>query len=208
MRATVSKQDVLRGWIHHHAPAPTRARRLPAPQVCLDLGDDRRGIDSTPLVAALALPADTLVAPLRVAWLPSQEDIDSGPRLRDLIFGDPRHPGACARPQNSRASARAHAPAARANRIPWPICARALSSGHNTDNGDAQRDFADFVARQAVVVLDLAERRLQGGRYKVPRHVAASLMASRGYNEALDALAAQTRHAQGAADEGSGRLHG
>ena len=43
---------------------------------------------------ALALPADTLVAPLRVAWLPSQEAIDSGPRLRDLVFGDPRHPGA------------------------------------------------------------------------------------------------------------------
>ena len=41
-------------------------------------------------------------------------------------------------------------------------------------------------------MLDLAERRLQGGRYKVPRQVAASLMASRGYNEALDRLAAET----------------
>ena len=59
---------------------------------------------------------------------------------------------------------------------------------HNVESGDAQREFADFVARQAVVVLDLAERRLQGGRYKVPRHVAASLMASSAYNEALDEL--------------------
>ena len=60
----------MAGWIKHHAQGDN-AEALQAPQVCLDLGDDRRGIDSTPLVAALALPADTLVAPLRVAWLPS-----------------------------------------------------------------------------------------------------------------------------------------
>ena len=59
---------------------------------------------------------------------------------------------------------------------------------HKMDNGDTQRDFADFVARQASVVLDLAERRLQGGRYKVPRHVAANLLASSSYNEALNKL--------------------
>jgi len=63
---------------------------------------------------------------------------------------------------------------------------------HNSESGDIERNFADFVARQAVVVLDLAERRLQGGRYKVPRHVAASLMASSSYNKALDELAAAT----------------
>ncbi|MGY8860642.1 MAG: 1-acyl-sn-glycerol-3-phosphate acyltransferase, partial [Pseudomonadales bacterium] len=34
----------------------------------------------------------------------------------------------------------------------------------------------------------LAERRLQGGRYKVPRHVAANLLASSSYNEALNNL--------------------
>ena len=60
------------------------------------------------------------------------------------------------------------------------------------DNSDMQRDFADFVARQASVVLDLAERRLQGGRYKVPRHVAANLMASNSYNDALDTLSAES----------------
>ena len=59
---------------------------------------------------------------------------------------------------------------------------------HKMDNGDTQQDFADFVARQASVVLDLAERRLQGGRYKVPRHVAANLLASSSYNEALNKL--------------------
>ncbi|MBK6511644.1 MAG: hypothetical protein IPG06_20895 [Haliea sp.] len=41
-----------------------------------------------------------------------------------------------------------------------------FEQGHEAQNSDAAREFADFVARQAVVVLDLAERRLQGSRYK------------------------------------------
>jgi len=183
------EEKLLDGWIRHHTGS--RGTTALAAQVCLDLGDDRQGIDTTALITALALPADTLVAPLRVAWLPSQEAIDSGPRLRDLILGDPRHPRAArGRKILQKAPERMHLlqgkPDSLAN-----LRAR-FAQGANAQNGDAQRDFADFVARQAVVVLDLAERRLQGGRYKVPRQVAASLMASRGYNEALDQLAAQT----------------
>ncbi len=183
------EQDVLRGWVQHHAPSGDNV--FNAPHVCLDLGDDRRGIDATPLVTALALPEDTLVAPLRVAWVPSQEAIHSGPRLRDLLFGDPRHPKAWrGRKILKTAPERMHLLMGEPDTVA-NLRAR-FGRGHNVAEGDARRDFADFVARQAVVVLDLAERRLQGGRYKVPRQVAASLMASRGYNDALDTLAAQT----------------
>ena len=183
------ERDTLAGWLKHY-PQGNNAEG-PPPQICLDLGDDRRGIDSTPLVAALTLPPDTLVAPLRVAWLPSDADINSGPRLRDLVFGDPRHPGARrGRTILKNAPERMHlltgTPDSVAN-----LRAR-FEQLHQTEDSDTRRDFADFVARQAVLVLDLAERRLQGGRYKVPRHVAASLKASRAYNEALDRLAAET----------------
>ena len=183
------ERDILEGWLQHYPQDDTAPSR--APQVCLNLGDDRRGIDSMPLVAALALPPETLVAPLRIAWLPSDADINSGPRLRDLVFGDPRHPGARrGRTILKNAPERMHlltgTPDSVAN-----LRAR-FEQLHQTEGGDTQRDFADFVARQAVLVLDLAERRLQGGRYKVPRHVAASLKASRAYNEALDRLAVET----------------
>ena len=40
-------------------------------------------------------------------------------------------------------------------------------------------------------MLDIAERRLQGGRYKVPRYVAESLSANRSFNEALQEIAAE-----------------
>ena len=86
------EQDLLKQWIHHHTPSGKE--EFKTPHVCLDLGDYRKSFDSGQLVMALALPDDTLVAPLRVAWLPSADDINSGPRLRNLVFGDPRHPGA------------------------------------------------------------------------------------------------------------------
>lgn len=180
------EEDVLGGWIRHHAPSDSAI-----PQVCLNLGDDGRGFNSAPLVEALSLPGETQVVPLRVAWVPSQADIDSGPRLRDLILGDPRHPSASRGRKILRtAPERMHLLQGEPDSIA-NLRAR-FEQGFNTRTGDAQRDFADFVARQAVVVLDLAERRLQGGRYKVPRHVANNLLASRGFNEAVDALAAQT----------------
>ena len=183
------EQDLLKEWIHHNTQSGSD--EFQAPQVCLDLGDDRKGIDSAQLVMALALPADTLVTPLRVAWLPSQEAINSGPRLRDLVFGDPRHPSAGrGRKILDQSPDRMHllsgTPDSVAN-----LRAR-FEQHHRVDDEEAQRDFADFVARQAVVVLDLAERRLQGGRYKVPRHVAASLKANTGYNDALDKISEAT----------------
>ena len=181
------EQDLLKGWIEHHRESGGTA----AQTVCVDLSDDHRSIDSVLLVNALTLPIDTVVAPLRIAWLPSQESIHSGPRLRDLIFGDPRHPN----PRRGRkilktAPQRMHLLSGKPDSVA-NLRAR-FELHHKIDNDDSQRDFADFVARQASVVLDLAERRLQGGRYKVPRYVAANLMASSSYNEALDTLSAES----------------
>ena len=181
------EQDLLKGWIEHHRQPEGAAVQT----VCVDLRDDHRSLDSALLVTALALPADTVVAPVRIAWLPSQESIYSGPRLRDLIFGDPRHPN----PRRGRkilktAPQRMHLLSGKPDSVA-NLQAR-FELHHKTDDGDTQRDFADFVARQASVVLDLAERRLQGGRYKVPRHVAANLMASSSYNDALDTLSAES----------------
>ena len=161
-------------------------------QVNLDLGDDRKGIDSAQLVMALGLPANTLIAPLRVAWLPSKEDINSGPRLRNLVFGDPRHPNARrGRKILQEAPERMHLIAGTPDSV--SNLRERFETHHNLEEGSTQQqEFADFVARQAAIVLDLAERRLQGGRYKVPRHVAASLLADTPYNQAVERLARES----------------
>ena len=181
------ERDLLKGWIEHHGQPKISA----AQTVCINLSEDHRSIDSGPLVRALTLPPNTLVAPVRIAWLPSQQSIESGPRLRDLIFGDPRHPN----PRRGRkilktAPQRMHFLSGKPDSIANLHGRYALH--HQTDNDNTQQNFADFVARQASVVLDLAERRLQGGRYKVPRHVAANLLASSSYNYALESLSEES----------------
>ena len=184
------EEEILKAWIHHHTQSGNE--EFHTPQVSLNLDENRKGMDSDSLVMALGMPVDTLVAPLRIAWLPSKEAINSGPRLRDLLFGDPRHPGTRrARRILTRAPDRMHLIAGAPDSV--SNLRDRFESHHNLEEGiSQQREFANFVARQAAIVLDLAERRLQGGRYKVPRHVAANLLTDASYNEAVNRVARET----------------
>ena len=127
------ERDLLRQWIHHHRASGSE--EFEAPQVCLELGDDRKTIDTAQLIVALALPPDTLVAPLRVAWLPSQEDIDSGPGLRNLFFGGPRRPAPLPRDQSRPARARRPGPL----RAPAPLSERSRRPTQAPEVGEASR---------------------------------------------------------------------
>ncbi|MCB1677667.1 MAG: glycerol-3-phosphate 1-O-acyltransferase [Halioglobus sp.] len=200
------ERDILSQWVR--LCAADGGGQCDAPQVCLSLADDRRSFDSAQLSAALARSEDTLVAPLRIAWLPSPDELDTGPHLRNLLFGDPRHPGAHrARRILARSPQRMHLLAGAPDSV--ARLRRRFEHQHRARGEGAAPAFADFVAQQAALVLDMAERRLQGGRYKVPRHVADSLLTSPGYNAALQRLAAQTgrtrvdllREAQGYLEE-------
>ena len=59
------EQDILEKWVAHFAPADATSE-----QVVVVLGDDRKGIDSTFLKAALSTADAAIVAPLRMTWLP------------------------------------------------------------------------------------------------------------------------------------------
>ncbi len=182
-----TEEEVLRGWIAHHASRGSQT--FEAPQVCIDLKDERTGFDSGQLVVSLALPPDTLIAPLRLAWAPPEDDALSRGRLRYLVLGDPRKPS----PRGAKKILAEHperihllagTPDTMAN------LRQRFEAHHPVDDSASQEAFANFVARQASVVLDMAERQLKGGRYKVPRHVAATLMASQAYNQDVERLAA------------------
>ena len=181
------EEQLLQRWIQQHALAEGDRE---CNQLTLDLGDDRRGIDTRELRERLSLPDEVTIAPLRVAWTPPLAAINAGPQLRDLVLGDPRRPSARrARRIAEQEPERMHL-----------VCGEPDSLGnlrqryHHKYAQESSADstaFGTFVARQAAVVLDIAERRLQGGRYKVPRYVAESLRANRSYNEALEQLAKQ-----------------
>lgn len=178
------EEDILRQWVAQHARQDGREYR----QICLSLADDRDGVDSAPLVSDLATAAETTVAPLRITWLPSEEAINSGPRLRDFLFGDPRRPNPKRGKQIlEKSPSRMHLI------IGQPDSLENLRGRYRhkyaVEPESVPQSFAKFTARQAGIVLDISERHLQGGRYKVPRYVAESMLANRGYNQAVEELA-------------------
>ncbi|MEP4486490.1 MAG: glycerol-3-phosphate 1-O-acyltransferase [Halioglobus sp.] len=180
------EEDVLRRWVGQHQPESADKPVI----ACMDLGDDSKGIDTTELLKRIELPADTVVAPLGITWLPNEEAINSGPRLRDFLMGDPRRPSP-KRGQTiiDRAPSRFHL------LVGEPDSLENLQGRYRhkygVDPSSVLQSFSKFVARQATIVLGVSERHLQGGRYKVPRYVAESLQANRGFNEALDTLSAE-----------------
>ena len=181
------EQNLLEQWIERHSP--DNPDQPPAEQLIVSLNDDRKGIDSSALQGQLEASENSIIAPLRIAWTPSQESIDSGPSVRNLLFGDPRRPSA----RRGRKILQEHPerlhlisgqPDSRANLL--------QRFKHQEKQEEANSDrFAAFVARQAALVLDIAERRLHGGRYKVPRFVAEHLKTSPAYRSAVRELAVE-----------------
>lgn len=164
------EQKLLGDWVSHHRPSTQPPPRV----VHLNMSDDREAVDGSALISTLNLDDDALLVPLRVAWRPSAEAIESGPRVRDLLMGDPRRPKpGKARKIIENSPERAQLMAAR-NASLGALRERFLAKNAQPSRS-LEPALAAFIARQAALALDVAERRLRGGRYKVPRHVAEVL---------------------------------
>ena len=152
--------------------------------VLLDLRDDRKTLNVEKLSEALQQHPDAMVAPLRVTWLQAERSTSTGPRLRDAFRGGERRPPGWLADRVARLNPeRVHLTLAEpgANRdLAERFKAKTGLSGANEPG-----DFAVFVARQAAVVIDIAERQLIGGRYKVPRYVHQSIRNNRAFRAGL-----------------------
>ncbi len=181
------EHSLLTQWLDHHRP-----EGQPPPRVVRsNLRDDRSGIQYSPLLPLLNMQADAEVVPLRVVWRPSRKALESGPRIRDLLAGDPRQPkGAKARRLVEEKPHRVYLIAGESASL------SALQKRFELQQvkPETERDaaLASFIARQAALALDIAERRLQGGRYKVPRHIAEVLYNSPAYRESVQELASKS----------------
>ncbi|MFT6098496.1 MAG: glycerol-3-phosphate O-acyltransferase [Arenicella sp.] len=150
---------------------------------------DPENIPTKGLQMALQVDDDTLVVPVRVVWKTSLDEINDKPRFRDLLRGNPR------RPSKNKAQRILDAEPARA------IC---IMGKHATVGDLSERytqrrkisavdsNLADYVAEQASLALEVAERRLRGGRYKVPRLVSKQVRASDRYKAGLLEIVAET----------------
>ncbi|MEN8182734.1 MAG: 1-acyl-sn-glycerol-3-phosphate acyltransferase, partial [Myxococcota bacterium] len=169
------EQRTLADWIERSRPADFDPARVEVLRIPSTRRRRRARLDSQ-LEPALAEGDDPLLAPLRVAWLPARRDGGRAVRVLDLLLlGDPRDPGALRQAwvrwrHPDRCSVVAGEPARLAElRERWR---RRGATDHSLTAG-----LADFVARQAALALERAERRLRGTRYKVPRLVPESILA-------------------------------
>ncbi len=178
------EQHHLERWLESERPE-TYAGTVSFVTVRIADADERTPLEG--LGKALDTPPDTLIAPVRVVWLSSLDVKNTTPRFRDLILGSRRHPG----PQKARRILEKHP--SRAECIHGePATLAQLRERHEHCGAPDREPLRDFVARQASIALDIAERRLRGSRYKVPRRVAAHLRASPAFNAALEELGAST----------------
>jgi len=158
-------------------------------QAVVPIADSPEGIHAKNLCPAVGLPDDTLVVPVRVVWLKGLDVKSTTPRFRDLLLGNPRRPG----PLRSRRILRKHPMRAKCvSGAPATIAELRLRLEHRLGAVPDEIQLADFMAGQASIALDIAERRLRGSRYKVPRRVANNLRSSRTFVTALRELEAET----------------
>jgi len=181
------EQRLLLDWIERKRPPglddaaieqaplpPARTRR-------------RRRLDPR-LEAVLACPDDPLLAPLRVIWRPPLVDGRRTVRLRHLLtLGDPRDPGRLSqewliRRHPDRCWIVAGEPA--------PL-SELRGRWQQAMGGDAAatEGLADFVARQAALSLERAERRVRGQQYKVPRLVQEDVLGRPSFRSGITRIA-------------------
>ena len=183
------ERRLLLGWIERNRPDGTGAAQWDV----LDIPPSRRRTRRVPIAkleATLSAPGDPLLAPLRVAWLPRKIDGERRARLTDLLRGDPRDPTALrqrriARREFDRCRIVAGEPAPASElRERWR---HAMGGAVGETTG-----LAEFVARQAALALERAERRLRGARYKVPRFVREDILARPAFRGGVAQLARES----------------
>ena len=183
------ERRILLAWIERNRPEGARAMDWDA----LDMPPSRRRtrrVSLAKLEAALSGPGDPLLAPLRVAWIPRKRDGERRARLINLLSGDPRDPNALrqrwiARRELDRCRIVAGEPAPASElRQRWR---HAMGGAIGETTG-----LAEFVARQAALALERAERRLRGARYKVPRFVSEDILARPAFRGGVAQLARES----------------
>ena len=162
--------------------------------------------------AALARPlarldGDAVITPVRVAWLPRERNGQRRVRWSDLAaLTNPRRPLASAQARIARRE-----PDRAAVVVAEPATVADLSSRYGARGSGARADaaFGEFVARQAALALERAERALVGDRYKVPKRIVEAVEASPEFRQEIDELAGRLElPAAEVADRAATDLHG
>jgi glycerol-3-phosphate O-acyltransferase len=192
--ATAVERRLLEDWIRRHQPPAANEQdggNVDVVEIPPSRGRRRGQGTLGALEVAIAQGDDPLLAPLRVVWLPPKRaDGTRHVSIRDVLLrGDPFDPSAgrqrliLAR-ERERCRIAPGEPAPLSDlRARW----RGRDGGASTDT----TSLPEFVARQAQLALERAERRLRGARYKVPRLVHEEILARPSFRGGIARIARQ-----------------
>ncbi len=181
------EEKLLRDWLTENSE--TWNYQGIVHDVIVPIAHDPENIPTTDLERALSVSEDTLLVPLRVVWKTSLDRINDKPRFRDLLAGNPRRPNA------RKAKSLLNNDPSRATCIVGkPATLKALRQDYDErqKNASVDKNLADYIAGQASLALEVAERRLRGSRYKVPRQVAKQIRASDQFKHGLQEISKVT----------------
>lgn len=174
------EQRLLESWIERQRKDASST--IAIHQVVVPIAAEPEDIPSDALSPLVDLPDSTVVVPIRVVWTKSKTASNKRSLLRGL-FSRNRD-----RPSRSRAARILSKDPSRG----VPVTARSATMA------DLKRRYAslyeeqqssagliNFIAGQAAIALDIAERKITGGRYKVPRRVAANIKSRKSFQDAV-----------------------
>ena len=191
------ERKLIERWIEHTRPAEASKDAVDVIAIPSSRRGRRRSVGSE-LEAALAIPGDPLMCPLRVIWRgPLRDGRRTTSAWSLLALGDPRDPNWLRqawvlRRSPDRCVIVAAEPATASNlRARWIESSGAESA--------ETAGFAEFVTQKATLALERAERGIRGARYKVPRLVHEQILGRPSFRGGLARIATQQR-AEGKTD--------
>lgn len=165
------EHELLEQWIEEHRPPDAG----PIDRIRLQASRRRRKVRPRPesvIKSVLAGSGDPLLVPLRVVWMVSERDGLRAVRLRDLLsFGDPRDPDPV-----RQHSIYSRFPELVRVVVGQPARVSEVRRRWSESGADQVSGLAEFITREAALTLEVAERRLRGYRYKVPKLVKEQIL--------------------------------
>ncbi len=177
--ATDYEESLLQKWLEKEVGGGAMTMRITSSR-------RGKGGDIHELRRILASDDDHFLIPLRVIWLVPEKD-----GLRSVSWWDVLRPGDPRDPRGLRAR---WIRLARPSRVRL-IAARGAGTSEMTDDYETSGQvdpMSSYVTRRAWLVLDQAERRLLGNRYKIPRFVPEAILARREFLDSVDSVAAES----------------
>jgi len=174
--ATDLEVRLLQKWIASTTRRPSESIRIRSSR-------RGKGGEDEVLAARLTAEDDPFLIPVRVVWMAPEKEGRRSVRWSDALRpGDPRDPrGLRAHWIRMFRRSRVRLIAARG--------AHASVAVSGYESSDEIAGIAPYATRQAWRVLDQAERRLRGNRYKIPRFVPEAILSRKEFVESVDRLA-------------------